>query len=86
MKWRLAAAMRAHNRLQIRKNLIIEAGPRTVPVGPEDIDTLEDILATLQHPIGLADAILDVSARGDLVLDSFLGSGSTLIAADRQGI
>ncbi|MDR1338021.1 MAG: ParB N-terminal domain-containing protein [Rickettsiales bacterium] len=29
----------------------------------------------------LKDAILDVSKRGDIVLDSFLGSGSTLIAA-----
>jgi len=37
-------------------------------------------------PVGLvADAILDCSARGDLVLDSFLGSGTTLIAAERVG-
>jgi DNA modification methylase len=37
-------------------------------------------------PVALvADAILDCSARGDLVLDSFLGSGSTLIAAERVG-
>lgn len=37
-------------------------------------------------PIALiADAILDCSARGDIVLDSFLGSGSTLIAAERVG-
>jgi DNA modification methylase len=33
----------------------------------------------------VADALLDCSARGDLVLDSFLGSGSTLIAAERVG-
>jgi len=31
----------------------------------------------------VADAILDVSKRGDIVLDAFLGSGSTLIAAQR---
>ncbi|WP_433989468.1 hypothetical protein SuNHUV7_41080 (plasmid) [Pseudoseohaeicola sp. NH-UV-7] len=31
------------------------------------------------------DAILDVSRRGDIVLDPFLGSGSTLIAAERCG-
>ena len=31
------------------------------------------------------DAILDVTARGDIVLDPFLGSGSTLIAAERSG-
>ena len=33
----------------------------------------------------VADAILDGSARGDIVLDSFLGSGTTLIAAERTG-
>ncbi len=33
----------------------------------------------------VADAILDCSARGDLVLDPFLGSGTTLIAAERVG-
>jgi DNA modification methylase len=33
----------------------------------------------------VADAILDCSARGDIVLDAFLGSGTTLIAAQRTG-
>jgi DNA modification methylase len=33
----------------------------------------------------LADAIRDCSRRGDLVLDPFGGSGSTLIAAERTG-
>ena len=33
----------------------------------------------------LADAILDVSRRGEVVLDPFLGSGSTLIACTRTG-
>jgi DNA modification methylase len=33
----------------------------------------------------VADALLDCSARGDIVLDSFLGSGTTLIAAERTG-
>jgi len=37
-------------------------------------------------PVALvADAIMDVSARGDVVLDSFLGSGTTMIAAERIG-
>jgi DNA modification methylase len=37
-------------------------------------------------PVALiADALLDCSARGDLVLDAFLGSGSTLIASERTG-
>jgi 16S rRNA G966 N2-methylase RsmD len=33
----------------------------------------------------VADAILDCSARGDIVLDPFLGSGSTLVAVERVG-
>jgi DNA modification methylase len=33
----------------------------------------------------VADAILDCSARGDVVLDGFSGSGSTMIAAERVG-
>ncbi|MRS98901.1 DNA methylase N-4 [Ralstonia pickettii] len=37
-------------------------------------------------PIRLvADAILDASARGDIVLDPFLGSGTTLMACQRVG-
>merc|ERR1711978_398386 len=33
----------------------------------------------------IADAIRDVSARGEIVLDLFGGSGSTLIAAEKTG-
>jgi len=33
----------------------------------------------------VADAILDCSARGDIVLEAFLGSGTTVIAAARTG-
>jgi DNA modification methylase len=33
----------------------------------------------------VADAILDCTARGDVVLDPFLGSGTTVIAAERTG-
>jgi DNA modification methylase len=33
----------------------------------------------------IADALRDVSCRGDVVLDMFLGSGSTLIAAEETG-
>ena len=37
-------------------------------------------------PLNLvADAILDTSSRGDILLDLFLGSGTTLIAAERIG-
>jgi DNA modification methylase len=37
-------------------------------------------------PVALvADAMLDCTARGDIVLDGFLGSGTTVIAAERTG-
>ena len=37
-------------------------------------------------PVGLvADAIMDCTSRHDIVLDPFLGSGTTLIAAERTG-
>ena len=37
-------------------------------------------------PVALvADAIMDCSARGDIVLDPFLGSGTKLLAAERTG-
>jgi DNA modification methylase len=33
----------------------------------------------------IVDAIKDCTARGDLVLDPFLGSGTAVIAAERSG-
>lgn len=50
----------------------------------------EDADLTAQHPTPkpvrmIADAMMDVTARGDIVLDPFMGSGSTLIAAERVG-
>ena len=37
-------------------------------------------------PVALvADAVMDCTARGDIVLDCFMGSGSTLVAAERTG-
>jgi DNA modification methylase len=37
-------------------------------------------------PIAMvADAIMDCTGRGDIVLDSFLGSGTTILAAERTG-
>jgi DNA modification methylase len=40
---------------------------------------------TCKPVVMLADAMRDCSRRGDLVLDPFGGSGSTLIAAERTG-
>ena len=50
----------------------------------------EDADLTSQHPTPkpvamIADAVLDVTERRGLVLDPFLGSGSTLIACERVG-
>jgi len=33
----------------------------------------------------LQDALIDLTTRGEIVLDPFLGSGSTLIAAENTG-
>lgn len=40
---------------------------------------------TVKPTAMLEDALLDLTRRGDVVLDPFLGSGSTLIAADEAG-
>ena len=40
---------------------------------------------TVKPTAMLEDALLDLSNRGDVVVDPFLGSGSTLIAADKTG-
>ena len=52
-------------------------------------ETEEGLLSNLHptvKPVRLvADAILDCSSRGAVVLDPFLGSGTTMIAAERTG-
>lgn len=40
---------------------------------------------TVKPETMIADAIMDVSNRGDIVLDGFLGSGTTLLAAEQTG-
>jgi DNA modification methylase len=40
---------------------------------------------TVKPSAMLEDALLDLTNRGDIVIDPFLGSGSTLIAADKTG-
>lgn len=44
-----------------------------------------DLHPTVKPVAMVADAIKDVTRRGELVLDAFLGSGTTLIAAERVG-
>lgn len=52
---------------------------------PTDEGNLLQMHPTVKPVAMVADAILDCSDRGDLVLDPFLGSGTTLIAAERVG-
>jgi DNA modification methylase len=40
---------------------------------------------TVKPTAMLEDALLDLTNRGDMVIDPFLGSGSTLIAAEKTG-
>jgi DNA modification methylase len=58
--------------------------------GPAGMRHGEDADLTALHPTPkpvamIADAIMDASARGDVVLDPFGGSGTTLIACERVG-
>ncbi|MHC4050454.1 site-specific DNA-methyltransferase [Bradyrhizobium sp. 25ACV] len=50
-------------------------------------DRLDDLTVhpTVKPVALIADAIKDCTRRGDLVLDPFLGSGTTLLAAERVG-
>ena len=52
-KWKQAAAQRTKNRLRTRRGVALPPGAPSMPVGPEDLDTLEDVFATIQLPIGL---------------------------------
>jgi DNA modification methylase len=51
----------------------------------KDRTELLGIHPTCKPTAMIADALLDVSRRGEIVLDPFLGSGSTLIAAENVG-
>jgi DNA modification methylase len=76
------------NRIELGKNGRDRANVWSYPsVGGFGI---EKIKARESHPtckpVALVrDALLDCSARGDLVLDFFCGSGTTLIAAEQAG-
>ena len=44
-----------------------------------------DLHPTVKPIAMVADAILDVTRLGDIVLDPFCGSGTTILAAERTG-
>jgi DNA modification methylase len=67
-----------------RSNVWTYPGANSFMKASEEADLLA--LHPTPKPVALvADALLDVTARRDLVLDPFLGSGTTLIACERLG-
>lgn len=65
-----------------RTNVWEYRGVNTLKAGRMDELAMHPTVKPVQM---IADAIKDVSARGDIVLDLFGGSGSTLIAAHKTG-
>jgi DNA modification methylase len=65
-----------------RSNVWTYAGANTFRAGRlEDLSTHPTV-----KPVALvADAMRDCSRRGDIVLDPFIGSGTTILAAERVG-
>jgi DNA modification methylase len=59
--------------------------PRVKPLADNGEEQLGGLHPTIKPAAMVADAILDCTARNDVVLDPFLGSGTTLIAAERTG-
>jgi DNA modification methylase len=79
-----------HNNVQLgrfgrnRSNVWRYPGINSFSRKTEEVNLLE--LHPTVKPVALvADAILDCTGRGDIVLDGFLGSGTTLMAAERTG-
>ena len=62
-----------------RTNVWHYSDPRT----PSDEGNLLRLHPTVKSASMIADAIIDCTRRGDIVLDPFLGSGTTVIAAER---
>lgn len=67
-----------------RTNVWQYAGVATFGRSGDEGDLLK--LHPTVKPVALiADALLDASRRGEIVLDPFVGSGSTIIAAEKIG-
>jgi DNA modification methylase len=80
-------------------SLLIDTGPGTIRVSGTDLKVEELVSSVLRHekprrnvehptmkPVGLVlEYLKNSSRRGDLVLDPFGGSGSTMIAAQKIG-
>jgi DNA modification methylase len=59
--------------------------PRVNLLAQSNEEGLPAVHPTIKPTAMVADAILDCSSRNDIVLDPFLGSGTTVIAAERTG-
>jgi ParB-like chromosome segregation protein Spo0J len=59
--------------------------PGTNSFARKGIDDARDLHPTVKPIALVSDAILDSTKRGEIVLDPFLGSGTTLLAAERTG-
>jgi DNA modification methylase len=59
--------------------------PRVKSLAGNGEEQLSGLHPTIKPAAMVADAILDCTARNDIVLDPFLGSGTTIIAAERTG-
>jgi DNA modification methylase len=68
-----------------RTNVWEYAGGNSFSGRVTDEGNLLQLHPTVKPVQMIADAILDCTCRGEIVLDPFLGSGSTLIAAERTG-
>jgi DNA modification methylase len=81
---------RHHNNVQLgrfgrhRSNVWIYPGATSFGRGGEEGGLLA-LHPTIKPTAMVADAIMDCSGRGDIVLDPFLGSGTTILAAERTG-
>jgi len=65
-----------------RSNIWTYAGVNTFGRGRMEALTVHP---TVKPVLLVADALLDCTVRGDLVLDQFVGSGTTILAADKVG-
>lgn len=69
-----------------RTNVWQYSGPNPFSRGTDGEEGKLLALHPTVKPVAMvADAIMDCSARGNIVLDAFLGSGTTIIAAERTG-
>jgi len=59
--------------------------PRVRSLAKNGEEQLSGLHPTIKPVTMVADAILDCTSRDDVVLDPFLGSGTTVIAAERTG-